>query len=241
MARLIESPVLIVFLAGVTLLAIVVPLGRMLLVYRGSVTRRPRDASSLGLVPGGRVAPFTAALAELGFVRLGEAQLDLPGQRLVQFQPTGSPTIVGPHVATHTIFLFVDHTGTILAETGEVEGAPVLVSLSTMFADGSVVETMYPRGESIDDPDFHSGHVTSSLAAAYDEQRLHVARWRMRHGTPVTISSVEDYLRGDAEYRERFALRKLRGPLVRRQLVPSAVLALAIVAVAAYWWQHWPS
>ena len=76
----------------------------------------------------------------------------------------------------HTIFVLVDAERTVMAETGQVPHIRVLVSLNSIFGDSSVVETMYPYGESIDEPDFHSGHNKVSLEAAYQEQRTQVAR-----------------------------------------------------------------
>jgi hypothetical protein len=183
---------------------------------------------------------MVGGLMRLGFRRLGEVQLDLPGLRLVESVQTGVRADKGPGMTRHTIFLFVDGAGTILAETGYIDGSPVLVSFSTTFSDETVVETMYPLGESIDDPDFHCGTVSSSLETAYDEQRLHIARWTMRHGSPRAVGAVADYLRDEANYRARFARRKLRGPLVRRQLVPAAVAAVFVVAIAGSMIARWP-
>jgi hypothetical protein len=135
----------------------------------------------------------------------------------------------------------VDSGATVIAETGQVPGAPILVSLNSAFADGSVVETMYPRGESIHDADFHSGHNSVSLEAAYMDQLTEINRWKMRHGPPRLIGGMADYLRADAEYRDRFAKRKLRGPLLRKQIGPSAVLAIAVFAVALYMLLRWPN
>jgi hypothetical protein len=240
MPQLLSSPLIVVFALAVTLLAVVVPLTQVLRTYLGVDRRRPMDASDLHLAPPQPLRPLVSRLESIGFARLGEVQLELPGRKLVQLSPTGWPVVTGPEVARDTAWLFIDPSATIVAEAVSVEGVKPLIAFSTMFADGSVVETMYPLGESIDDPDFHSGHVSYSLETAFDEQRLHVDRWRMRHGTPRPVASMGDYLRIDAEYRERFAKRKLRGPLVRRQLIPALVVSVVVVAVAAYFFTHWP-
>jgi hypothetical protein len=239
-AELLGSPLIIIAAAAASLLAIAVPLWRIWRIYDGAPTRRPVDASAAGLQPTPRVAERLAELAQLGFTRLGEAQLDLPGQRAVPMTPTGSVRIVGAERDRHAIFVLVDADRTITAETAEVPGAPVIVSLNSAFADSTVVETMFPRGESIHDPDFHSGHNSHSLHSAYDDQRRHVDGWRVGHGEPLTVSTMADYLRADAAHRERYAKRTLRGPMIRRQLLPAAIALLVVLAVVALTLSNWP-
>ena len=241
MAQLFFNPLVIVFAAGVTLLAIAVPMWRMWRVYAGSASRRPFDASAAGLVPPRDVVPIIGALIRLGFHRLGEAQLDLPGVRSTELTATAEPRITGQSTTRHTIFVMVDPDGTVLAETGQIPGVPILVSFNSIYSDRSVVETMYPRGESIHDPDFHSGHNTQNLDRAYDDQRVEMNRWRLRHGTPRTMSTMADYLRADAEYRERFSRRKLRRPFIVKQVLPTAVVAIVVIAVAAFVLLRWPA
>lgn len=241
MAQFLTSPLVIFAALAVTLLAIGVPLYRMIVVYRGASTRRQFDASAAGLQPSEAVATVLGQLRLLGFSRLGEAQVDLPGFRSVQLTTTGSPRVEGQATDRHTIFVLVDAERTVMAETGQVPGVRVLVSLNSIFGDSSVVETMYPLGESIDDADFHSGHSKLSLAAAYEEQRMHVARWNATHGSAQVISTMNDYLRADATYRERYSKRKLRGPLIRRQLLPAAIAVVLIVIFALLLLNDWPS
>jgi hypothetical protein len=138
------------------------------------------------------------------------------------------------------VFAFIDEGATVMAETGLVRGGPTLISFNTTFADGSVVETMYPRGESIHDPDFHSGHNSVSLAAAYAEQQLEIDRWRMHHGTPRLIHDMADYLRADADYRERFSKRKLRRPFLLYQLLPIVLVVGVVLVVLSILAGFWP-
>jgi len=159
----------------------------------------------------------------------------------VTLTATGEPRNLGDQTTRHTIFVFVDGDATVVAETGVVPRAPLLASLNSVYPDRSVVETMYPRGETIEDKDFHSGHSKHSLERAYDDQRGVMDRWRREHGAPRAISTMADYLRADADYRDRFAKRKLRGPLVRRQLLPTALITAGIVALAAIMLLRWPA
>ena len=241
MTQFLGSPLIIVVAAGLTLLALGVPLLRMLQIYSGADKRRPVDASSAGLQPPPELVPMISSLMRLGFKRVGEAGLVLPGTKSVQLTATGSPLIETESRAHHTIFVMVDSGGTVMAETGQVPGRLIMVSLNSAFADGTVVETMYPRGESIHDPDFHSGHNSHSVEAAYMDQLTEINRWTMRHGSARLVSTMADYLRADAEYRDRFAKRKLRGPLLRRQIGPAALIAVAVFAIALYRLRHWPN
>ena len=206
------DPMLITLtLAGVTVALAARRALIMLAVYHGVDRRRPVDVTLRSYPPPPEATPILAWLVPLGFRRLGETALDLPGH------------------PTYVAWILVDPTGEIVAEVVMVAGVPALLTLTTAFRDGTVVETMYPIGESIHDADFHSGHVRSSVEAAYDEQRLHVARWRMRHGSAAAKWTMTEYLRGDAEYRERYGKRKLRRPLIVKQLLPSA----AVIGCAA--------
>jgi hypothetical protein len=229
-----DPAALILVVAGVMLVVAVVPLAVMVRVYRGADGRRPVDATVKAFPPPAGIRPITDALTMVGFVRLGEYEIELPGSFLLRprYRSSAGPA---PGRAVHVCWVFLDAEGTTVAEVapvgpGESEG---LVALTTTMRDGAVVETMFPRGERIEQPDFHSGHVRTSVAAAYDEHRVHVGRF-MRHGRPRSVASMRDMLRDDAVYRERFAKRKLRGPLVRNQILPAAAIACAALGLAAY-------
>lgn len=134
--------------------------------------------------------------------------------------PTASPTTSSE---VHTTFVFVDADGTVTAEVAQVPRMPVFVGLTSTFGDGSCVETQYPLGESIEDVDFHAGHSRLSVSLAYDEQRRVIEKWRARHGAAHVVATMGQMLAAVALFRERFARRKLRGPFLRRNLLPAAV------------------
>jgi hypothetical protein len=235
------SPLIILAAAAATLIAIAVPLWRMWQVYDGAASRRPFDASGAGLQPTARVAEQLAALSQLGFTRLGEAQLDLPGQRAVQMTATGSVRVDGPARDRHTIFVLVDQERTIVAETGDVPGvlswspSTALLPIQPWWrrcfrvASRSTIRTSTPAT------------TATACNAPTDDQRRHIDGWRVGHGEPLAITNMADYLRGDAAYRERYARRKLRGPLIRRQVVPAVIgLVVVFVIVALMLW-NWPA
>jgi hypothetical protein len=233
MAELLGSPLFPLLVLGFFVIVAARPLWRMWNVYAGAPTRRQFDASELGLQPPSELWPYLSELLRLGFRRLGEAQLDVTGIRAADVASTNEQSGVG-RPDRHTVFAFVDADATVMAETTAVPHAPTLLSFSTIFADGTVVETMYPRGESIHDPDFHSGHNKHSLESAFADQRAEIDRWRMHHGSPRVISNMADYLRADADYRERFAKRKLRRPFLLYQVLPVVVVFL-LLALFLVW------
>jgi hypothetical protein len=234
------TPLVLLIFLGTIAVFVARPLWQVWNVYAGAPKRRQFDASALGLQPPAELWPLLSELLRLGFKRLGEAQLDIAGIRAVEVSATVSPYDANRARDRHTVFAFIDESATVMAETGLVRGGPMVISFNAVFADGTVVETMYPRGESIHDPDFHSGHNKQSMEAALFDQRAEMDRWRMHHGSPRVINNMSDYLRADAEYRERFAKRKLWRPLVRYQIVPTFVAIGALMVVVWLLSDFWP-
>ncbi len=81
MAGFLGVPLFVVIPAAAGLTALGWHLARILLLYRGVVTRRSHDASLLGLVPHSQLRPAIASLVQAGLGRLGAVQIDLPSQR----------------------------------------------------------------------------------------------------------------------------------------------------------------
>ena len=213
---------LLVVFPVVFVVLIAVQVAAMISLYRSSASRRPRNVSDERREPPAKVAPLIADLVTLGFERLGELELTLPGV-------TGVDPLLRRQ-RSHTIWVLIDRQDTTVADVGPV--GPT-VNLNSTLADGSVVETTYPRGPQIDDTDLWSGHVSTSLADAYHAQRVALDRRVDTHGQPQEIHNIADCLRLDASYRERFAKRVLRRPLITTILIPTAVaIAAAIVATA---------
>jgi hypothetical protein len=233
MAELLGSPLLPLLFLGFFVIFMARPLWHIWNVYAGAPTRRQFDASELGLQPPADLWPYLSELLRLGFRRLGESQVDVEGIRAADIASTKDRS-GGGRPDRHTVFVFVDTDSTVMAETGLVPQGPKLLSFSTTFADGTVVETMYPRGESIHDADFHSGHNKHSVEAALIDQRAEIDRWRMHHGSPRVISNMADYLRADADYRERFAKRKLRRPFLLYQVLPVVAVVVLLVLFLAW-------
>ncbi|HUG48350.1 MAG TPA: hypothetical protein VMP67_08055 [Candidatus Limnocylindria bacterium] len=191
-------------------------------VYLGASERRPRNVSDELRQPSAKLAQLLGALALVGFRRLGETEVSLPDTSL--FGP------VLRRERRHTIWLLVDGPGTTMAAA--VEPGP-LVSFETWLADGSVLQTTHPFGETLDAAGLTARVVRSSPQAAYDEHRRLLDERADAHGAPDGVHSVGDHLRHDATYRERHGRRYLRKSLLLRQLLPAA-LAMGAILLALY-------
>ena len=164
--------------------------GLGILIFMGVPKRRPTDASHLTLVPPSDAQPTVDRLITLGFHRLGETYTRMP----LAMSP--GPT-----------WIFVDEQSTTQAEIVPINPG---VFFTTMFPDGSVVETGFPQGEDIATPDFLSQTVTTSIEDTRQLHQQNVAEFRLVHGVPQPINSIEDSLHWDRIYRTRHAQRKMR-------------------------------
>jgi len=164
--------------------------GLGLLIYMGVPKRRPTDASHLNLAPPVNTQATIDRLVALGFQRLGETYTRMP----LAMSP--GPT-----------WIYIDTSMTMQAEIVEITHG---IFFTTVFADGSVVETGFPQGENISTLNFISQTVTTSVDDAYRLHTQSVVDFQIAHGTPKSIKGMEDYLYWDGVYRERHAQRKMR-------------------------------
>jgi hypothetical protein len=186
-------------------------------VYAGSSRRRQEDAvGRVVLVPPG-VADRAAALAALGYHRLGETRLVLPtGIRFAW--------IVAADDA---------ESYAILVDSARPDA---LTGLYSAWPDGTWLGTMHPRGDALDRAALHIRVVPSTLAEAVTRHRAEVERLKPSHGSPRPVRTMPDMLALDADYRTRFGGIELR-PLLLRIVAPAvaaallAVLSLALLIV----------
>ena len=185
-------------------------------IVRGARVRRPYDATGrAGLLPAA-LGAWHDELRRLGFNRLGETAIDLPG---------GS--------ASHFTWVLVDEAGTTEVEVVGDDAIQPLASLVTTFGDGAAVQTMHPRGERIRRGDLVCTVEPQSIAAAVERHRAEVASFSARHGRPLIVDSMADHLRHDATYRERHATRFLTGAFLRG--TARAWLVLGVAAAGVLW------
>jgi len=191
--------------------------GLGILIYMGVLKRRPTDASHLNLTPPSNAQETVDRLISLGFQRLGETYTRMP----LAMSP--GPT-----------WIFIDGSKTTQAEIVEITPGAFF---TTVFSDGSVVETGFPQGENITTPDFSSQTVTTSIEDAYHLHLQNMANFVARHGESQSVNIMEDYLHWDGVYRTRHAQRKMR----RVFLIDLAqVLALMYgIVVSLVVWQLW--
>ena len=183
-------------------------------IVTGSSTRRPRDATGMAGLLSEDLAPWYEELRRLGFTRLGEIALDLPGES-----------------RPHLTWLLVDETGTVEVELVGDESVSRLVAFVTTFGDGAVVQTMHPRGERIRRDDFVCSTERNSIPAALERHRREVAAFVAAHGQPYVVASVADHLRHDVTYRERHARRFLMTGFLRMSAKAWLVLAAGVAGV----------
>jgi len=177
--------------------------------------RRPRDVSAEDREPSPVAAELIGALDGLGFRRLGETELTVSEMGL-----------------TATSWVRVDPEGTTTAEVVDV-GGPGMAVLISAFGDGAQLDTGYPTGERIRDPDFRCGRVATSVSDAYAFHRREIDDFGASHGRPLPVTDMAAFLRHEVAGRQRFSQRKLGKAWRRIQL--GAIVQLALVlAVVGY-------
>jgi hypothetical protein len=183
---------------GLLLLLRLALIYRALRLYWSRSYSAASNVSQLDIAPPLEAEPLIAALRALGFQRLGEVQICSVGAQ----EPIMS-------------WLFGQAQGEVLAE---LSGPLPSLGLTTMFQDGAVVQTMHPRGETVNAPDYVCCAVPESVAAAHQRHRRQVREFGARHGRPRLVRDVHGYLDLDAVYRAHHGQRLSRA-FLKRQFV----------------------
>jgi hypothetical protein len=160
----------------------------ILLISLGARKRRSEDVSDKKPAPMPELEPTIAALSALGFTRLGEVQVKIPGG-----QTAGSR-------------VFISSDKTVFAELTETQ----VVVFTTVFTDDAVLETGFPVGETIETRNFRSHTVTTGLEKAYQYHRRQIETFGKAHGVARPVGTMQDYLAWDAMYRRRYVSRKMQ-------------------------------
>jgi hypothetical protein len=172
-------------LAILLLLRFAPPATRAWRIYAGTKTRRLADAGPLEIVPPGAVAAILEQLRAIGFSRIGERFVVLPGRGRVDE------------------WTWTDETGSTYVSVVPSRYIGALMCAYTVFPDGTWLQTNFPRGETIDRPNYVAHFVDSSPADAIAAHRADIERLRPAHGQPRPVRTMADSLRMDAEYRSR--------------------------------------
>jgi hypothetical protein len=183
-------------------------------IYSGIRTRRLADAGPLEIPPPDAVAQRIAELGALGFARIGERFIQLPGTPIryewVLGEDSGEAYVV---IVPSTVI------GT-------------LVGIYTSFDDSTWVQTNFPRGSVVERPTFHASFVNTSLTEALAAHRAQVARLVAGHGHPRVIRTMADTLRMDADFRTHHGGMTIR-PMLPRLIGPAIGAGVLAVLCAA--------
>jgi hypothetical protein len=156
-------------------------------VVLGAKRRKSIDVSAWKLQPPARAGANIAALNALGFTRLGETQVQLPGGK------------------APTVWVLVDPGCTIQAEV-----AFGMVSFTSYFREDILVVTDYPSGEHIEQARYQSHTMTRGIPEAYQHHQRQVEKFRSRYGEAHALQGMADYLRWETVGRTLYGSVKLR-------------------------------
>jgi len=216
---LITTAGVVIFVIGLILLRITVPLTRRMIAEREQGTALPlriEDATAEKIPPPQAVQPAIDRLTAL------------------KFSPVSTQRLVYDEENAQLTWIYADESGTIAAEVNEAARAAVLMTLTTWFSDQSCVQTIYPWGATINTPEFVSQVVRSSPEDALKMHSERVAQ--SNRGNPVPVKDVTiDFTR---RFLERFSplqnTKLYRGSLLIALLtvgLGSLSLALGVVLV----------
>jgi hypothetical protein len=186
-----------------------------LLIRFGAAKRRSMDVSGQEIPVPPELKYTIEALAKLGFKRLGEVQVELPGKR------------------TSFSRLFVSKDQKVFVDLAESR----ILLFTSVFKDDAVVETGFPVGENISGKNFQSHTVTTGMEPALRHQRAQLEAFGKTHGPVRKIKTIPDYQVWEAMYRRRYITRKM----LRHTILGFFQLSLlgygisALLAAVVYW------
>ncbi len=194
-------------------------------------TRRSVDMSHRRTPPPEALQPAIQELRSLGFRYLGEVAV-------VETDAFETRNL-------GTSWVFSNAEDDTHAEVTPTPWGPGC-GFTTMFADEAVAQVFYPRGESVDEPDFVHHANSGSITAAYRQQQAQVEALRPEHGAPRRTTTVADCIAIAEIYREKHfprLRRRVQKRSIKSPLIPLIDLAV-LVSIAGLWygWQAmaWP-
>jgi hypothetical protein len=143
--------------------------------------------------------PFVQSLINLGFRRLGEVAVY---------------TVKGRKIGTEWDYVSADGkmVASVVPCVGCVDGA--MLQFTSQFVGNAWLLTTYPsgfpKGETINLPDFRFHHVRTSLPDAYQHHRQQMDDFAKTRGAPLTIYVLQDYLATSPIFRKRYGKLTLR-------------------------------
>jgi|GEM_PF-2776767 len=163
---------------------------------------------------------LAAEIVLLGFDRLGETNTPM---HYDWFQAQSD----------NVTWIYKNPSGTICAEV--VNMNMEMCQFTTVLADFAVVETMYGQGENIVKPKakFYSA---LNMVSVKDALQAHIAQVKSLiplHGKPVSINTMDRYLKFDVYYHQHYVNLKMQR--VRRSQWRSLLISAVPYAFIAYW------
>jgi hypothetical protein len=178
-------------------------------LYAGIRGRRLQDGSSIAPPAPPAVAAVAARLAAIGFQRIGERTLVLPGdKRRFEWDLIDEPS------TTYVAIVPLGDGGRMVCYSA--------------FGDGAFVETAYPMGTPVRRPDLVAIVVASSPEDAVTAHRRLLSEASSTHGQALENRTMRDLLERDATYRERHGGATMR----RRVYGMIAFTGLGVLAAA---------
>jgi hypothetical protein len=176
------------------------------------------------------LAPAVSRLEEIGFKRVGEAEVSTRGRPAMTMWVLAAPDGLC-HVEASTVG----------------RGSLPIVLFVTMFSaytdTRSLAVTAYPSGPQTEQPDYVAHTVGESLDEAYRHQQLLVGQFRIQPGEPFCVDSMGQFIEYSRIYNTRFAGR-LGGPSQRKRLrgIASSAYDVAVFGglTAASIWSNVP-
>jgi hypothetical protein len=214
----VDTPILLLVIGGTA--ASVVGLVNGIVSRRRLLAAADRIRAAVPVVVGDPVEPPAPDLAA-----------EIETIRRLGFQLVGA-TDTTMHGRVIRTWILTEPAGDVWVEVGRTV-APMAIFLSDA-ASGRFVETAYPTGEPIDDPDLFS-----EVVGSHEEEALAVHRAAVRDagGAVRRVVTMDDYLAAEAEHRSRTGGMRLRA-YVERVVRPSIRdwsigLAVGLVSLVA--------
>ena len=130
------------------------------------------------------------------------------------FRRLGAMSVKAGKSAPLTVWLMVDRAGIhaqLVDRASRPRSLPTsLLWLISTFRDGAALETAYLRGVELKEPDLHLQVAPSSVEDAVTAHRRSVERFEQEHGDPVRLGTMAEYLKWEADHRQRFGEREAR-------------------------------
>jgi hypothetical protein len=178
-----------------TALQSIVAVIRLTWLYVGAPHRVPIDVSTEELSTPRAVEHIAEKLMRLGFHHLGVVRVLAPGW-----------------IRPETIWRYGNSDGTICADVAQTLGVgllgrPVLmrarVIFYSYFQNEAILVTSYPVGARVNRPDHRWHRVWAGVKAAYERHIRELTDFRVAHGEPVLMQTIDDLIQRDHVYNVR--------------------------------------